>query len=491
MEFQSSNFKELCKVISAIDLFGRDRSAFRPLRSRREILKVFDMGAAYLPIAYRRAYVQFVRDVIPSLLIRVKEIDHSHKYHYLERLLAPVYAHAPPYASHDIRPQLRRFLAVVSNLYRSFNDPKKRQSLNIPVVDTLPPLAFFQVISNQGPYTITTERIERETGSEVGVVSLPASYRNHPILWSILAHEVCGHDVVHTDPTLIPELVNEVRKLFVGSNFSPSEKPDINTLNALLWSYWIDEAVSDVYAIMNMGPTYALILVALISSMVMRDQISSGGSRRGLGKLPNESDPLDVDRGDMRMDGHPTDSLRPYLALGAIAALTRLSSPVRRLYSKAAEEAVDLTTEGQNTISFEGLVEVTHTNWVMIKERVPLRSMQLAAKKVGKFIATHRLAAYSGSSVQDIETWDDADERIARKIAHYMLSDKSVIAQGDDAQLLAGANLAVLSDPKRYRDCSKSLELALDDSFNRDPIWAGPRLDLAFSGAFYRERPIV
>jgi hypothetical protein len=79
----------------------------------------------------------------------------------------------------------------------------------------------------------------------------------------------------------------------------------------------------------------------------------------------------------------------------------------------------------------------------MIKEKVPLRAMQLAAKKVGKFIATHRLSAYSGSSVQDIETWDDADERIATRIAQYLRSDKSVIAQGDDAQLLAGANLAV------------------------------------------------
>jgi hypothetical protein len=210
-----------------------------------------------------------------------------------------------------------------------------------------------------------------------------------------------------------------------------------------------------------------------------------------LGKLPNESDPLDVDRGDLRMDGHPTDILRPYLALGAIEGLIGLSPPVRRLYSKAVEDAVDLTTGGQNTISFEGLVEVTHTNWVMIKERVPLRSMQRAAKKVGKFIATHRLSAYSGSSVQDIETWDDADERIATKIAQYMLSGKPVIAQGDDAQLLAGANLAVLSNPKYYRRCSKLLELALDDSFKRDPIWAGPRLDLAFSGAFYRERPIA
>jgi hypothetical protein len=490
MEFQSGNFRKLCKEISSIDLFGRDRSAFRPLRSRSEIIKVFETGAVYLPIAYRKAYAQFVRDVIPSLLIRVKEIDRSHRYHYLERLLAPVYAHAPPYASPDIRPQLRRFLAVVSNLYRSFNDPNKRKSLNIQVVDTLPPLAFFQVISNQGPYTITTERMAKETGSAVGVVSLPASYRNHPILWSTLAHEVCGHDVVHTDPTLIPELVKEVRKLFVGRNFSPREKPDINNLNALLWSYWIDEAVSDVYAIMNMGPTYALILIALISSMVMRDQIESG-SRKGLGKLPNKSEPLDVDRGDMRMDGHPTDILRPYVALGAIEALKGLSSKVRKAYSKAVVEAADLTSGDQNTISFQGLVEVTHTNSVMINERVPLRSMQLAARKVGKFIATHRLSAYSGASVQDIETWDDDDERIAMKIAQYMLSGKPVIAQGDDAQLLAGANLAALSDPKRYRACSKLLELALDDSFSRDPIWAGPRLDLVFSGAFYRERPIA
>src|SRR5262249_12523330 len=109
MEFQSSNFRELCRTFSAIDLFGRDRSAFRPLGHRSEIVKAFETGAAYLPIAYRRAYVQFARDAIPSMLIRVKEIDRSQRYHYLERLLAPVFAHGPPYASHDIRPQLRRF----------------------------------------------------------------------------------------------------------------------------------------------------------------------------------------------------------------------------------------------------------------------------------------------------------------------------------------------------------------------------------------------
>lgn len=490
MEFNKKNFAELCEHFSAIDVFGHDRAAFRPLSNRRETIAAFETGSAYLPLVYRKAYAQFVGELIPALLIRVKEIDRNLRYHFLERLLAPVYAHAPPHASQDIRPQLRRFLAVVSNLYRSFNDPKKRRSLKMPVVETLPPLAFFQVFSNQGPYTIPIERMMREAGSAVGVVSLPARLRDHPILWSTLAHEVCGHDVVHTDPTLIPELVREVRKLFVGRKFEPSEEPDFNTLNALLWSYWIDETVSDVYAIMNMGPTYALILVAFISSVVKREESESGITAKGLGKLPNMSVPIDPDHGDVRMDGHPTDILRPYVAMGAIESLVGLSPTVRKNYVKTVEAAVALTTGAQKTISFEGLVEVTHTNWVKIKKEVPLQAMQIAAKKVGKFIATHRLSAYAGASVQEIETWDDVDERIATKIKQYMLKDRPVIAQGDDAQLLAGANLAVLSDPKRYRHYSKLLENALDDSFKRDPIWAGPRLDLIFSCALCREAPI-
>ena len=162
-----------------------------------------------------------------------------------------------------------------------FLDKNKRISINVSVIafsDT-PPLAFFQSNGDVGPYTITSDAMQRKLGTEISVVSLPHSYKQHPIIWASLTHGVCGHDVCHADPELIPELVTGIRSLFKTSDFPRDSIPKRDVLNAMLWSYWIDEAVADVYGLLNMGPTFPFNLAALLSAMTYRSHLDAG--RRG------------------------------------------------------------------------------------------------------------------------------------------------------------------------------------------------------------------
>jgi len=51
---------------------------------------------------------------------------------------------------------------------------------------------------------------------------------------------------------------------------------------------------------------------------------------------------------------------------------------------------------------------------------------------------------------------------------------------GDDAQLLAGATLALVENPARYGKVTAALNDALDNSFALDPIWGKPKTDHAY-----------
>ena len=107
--------------------------------------------------------------------------------------------------------------------------------------------------------------MKEKFGLSIGIVSLPATYRDHPVLWAGLSHEVGGHDVVHADDGLVAEMVAKTRTL-LAPNFAPRRNLDTATLNALIWSFWMDEAAADVCGILNMGPVFALNLAGFLAA---------------------------------------------------------------------------------------------------------------------------------------------------------------------------------------------------------------------------------
>jgi hypothetical protein len=417
-----------------------------------------DEAAAHLPGPYHGAYFLPLRGALARLVV-------SHDLPPEVALLAEalggaVWQHSPKYPK---RAQLRQFLAVVSNYFRSFLSRAKRAALDLPSAAALPPLAVFRYRGDRGPFTLPGDLTRRLCGAEVGVVCLPEDYADAPVTWLTVAHETAGHDVLHADPTLLPDLTAGVRTIFGGGPIQPGEPLAAGQLLALLWGYWADEAASDVYAILNAGPSFAYNQAAFLAAM-----------RGGLAALTASAEA--GSRWD-ELDEHPPDLLRLHLAAGVIESLAELPGEVRRAHAANVRQLARAAEDGRQEVRFTGRVELERDHWVdLSKASVPLAEACESARRVGAYLATVRLRAFGGRSVQEIETWSAADSDVAARVAAAFRARESdrVQVMGDDAQLLAGATLALLEDPAAYSDVNQMLADALTASFETDPVVGFP-----------------
>src|SRR5436190_9720771 len=464
MRVDLSRFNELYARLFEIDYFGSVPGICPSLASIASIRAATAKGAPFLPMIYHDHYFEQVDSWLPDVMSKLQqqvasgERPAEYMALVLEAIYGAVYQHGHRVTRVEARPQLKRFLAVVSNLYRSFVDANKRTAAGVTLSTETPPLALFQSTPIRGPFTIEADLMMEKFGTPIGMVSLPATYRDHPVLWACLSHEVGGHDVVHADVGLVEEMQARTRAL-LAPNFAPQANPDTATLNAMIWSLWMDEAAADVYGVLNMGPTFAINLAGFLSAFAAK--------RRG------QTDPgepyVSIDSNVLpngRMEEHPIDLLRFYVAAGAVDALKDLSVAKRRDYVADIEEVAKLVAGGATEIGLRGTIGA-----VEIDTNMKLSDGAAAARKVGGLLAGGKFDKLNGHCIQDTETWDDADEAAAQAIATRVLGQQSIVAHGDDAQLLAGATLALLQKPSLYDSATALLNAALDDSFVRDPIW--------------------
>jgi hypothetical protein len=241
-------------------------------------------------------------------------------------------------------------------------------------------------------------------------------------------------------------------------------------LAALLWSWWIDEAASDVYGLLNVGPAFMLNLILFFAALNAR---AAGGDQPVLRSRSGRrlNDELDV---------HPPDILRPHLAIGVIQSLTGLKAETGAAYVDDIQKLTALCAPDVTDVEIVGSVPLQGGGSLPLNVALPLGPMQEVARRAGAFIATAPLRSLDEHSVQDIETWDDADEAAATRIADILSADGSVVGTGDDAQLLAGATLAALAAPDAYDPITARLAEALDASFALDPYWGRPRRHLVY-----------
>jgi nucleoside phosphorylase len=225
----------------------------------------------------------------------------------------------------------------------------------------------------------------------------------------------------------------------------------------------MDEAASDVYGLLNMGPSFSTSLAALLGVF-----LATGTSPKPVMRTVSGAD----DRGEL--DVHPTDILRLSLAQGVIESLVGLSPARRQGYLDQLDELIAFGSDGADAIELVGAARSYAGKVVMFHQQsFDLTEMQAAARKVGAWIATVKLPALAGRSIQDIETWDDSDDGVAATIGSRLLQGAPVVSAGDDAQLLAGLCLALMQRPdeQTYATATKLIDDALDDSFHKDPCW--------------------
>ena len=151
--------------------------------------------------------------------------------------------------------------------------------------------------------------------------------------------------------------------------------------------------------------------------------------------------------------------------------LTGLSESTRDAYAADLVQLADALAPHARTVTLTGYIlggPGSH-NWV--ETALGLAEMQDAARRVGSYIASARLQSFGGRSIQQLETWDDADEDAARRIASALVAGESVAGMGDDAQVMAGTTLALYQKPESYAEITELLAAALDFSFDDDPLW--------------------
>lgn len=461
----TDRFTKLTELFASIDLFGGGPPSVPWGIGRRpdaaEVLAALGTGSSRLPRAYREGYADKLKNETPYLVaqlgLRIPPV-------VLETLAGAVYDHDP---SRSVETELHRFLAIISDLFTSFISKQCRLVPNCGVVEHLAPLAMFQSRGHYGPFTIVGEVVERILGARVGVVSLPSAYRGHPILWMALAHETGGHDVSHASPSLLPELAREVERHFGGPyEYSPNPKPA--ELQALVWSYWIDQTAADIYGVLNAGPAFAMNVSALFAAMnarfdparpkpYLRSRVGAGAS--GM------------------LDPHPPDILRVALAIGVIENLHQLDPATRAAYVADLSAIEDLCAQGSTEIEIDGAVPVPHHAPVRVQARLPRAEWREAARSVGAMVTDVRLNTLGGHSVQEVETWNDTDENTTQAIRAALARGENVARAGDDAELMAAATLAVLDDIGAYDALTERVNQALDASFVDDPLWGLGLLD--------------
>jgi hypothetical protein len=184
-----------------------------------------EAAGAYLPIAYQEAFIAPLLTHINHLVRSDDNVESMHN--MVEALAGAVVQHRP---GHPVRQPLRQFLAVVSNLHRSFLSADKRISAGVPLASpALPPLVCFHSDADFGPAVFASPMTKLLCDSDVAVVVMPSTYGRAPLAWLALAHEACGHGVLQADVNLLPDLVAGVRSLFGGGPLPAGAYPRAGT----------------------------------------------------------------------------------------------------------------------------------------------------------------------------------------------------------------------------------------------------------------------
>lgn len=481
--------------------------------TEERIVSSIEKGSPHLPVYYQKHFINPLKENIARLITRYPG--------YLDAPIGAVYDHCNESTKSekggvDVDTALHRFLAVISNLHRSFLSGQRRAQVNFPPLITaeMPALATFRTSSRLPvPFVFTEENIKSMFGGSTAVISMPYSYKNHPLLWPVLTHEAGGHIILQSDQNILPELISGVSDLFTRQISSPGNLE--KTLLANLWSYWIEEAAADVYGILNMGPAFAFNMAVLIAALTqhfrmqkltylsvmpykgilqentsqtkkvrhyakktsqLRKAIAENTARPTLRAWSGQKNEMEE-----RLDPHPVDLLRLHIHIGAIESLFRLTPDCRNRYVEELKNLSKKCAGNQKYIQIHGYIQTNLDTWAVVrKDELPLEPMQESARQVGAFLANAKLTCFGGNCIQNLETWDNDDEKCAQKICSMLTrgTATSIDNMGDDAQLLAGSTLALFEKPSYYTSINKRLGSALDRSFDRDYYWGRTGLSL-------------
>lgn len=277
---------------------------------------------------------------------------------------------------------------LVSDIYDGFLSEEDRRGFAAPDRHMLPPLVKWGNRA-RGPYIHPAGALAGH-GIGAGVVNMPQGFRTRGLAaWTIMGHEVAGHDILVANEGLVDELAGRIVATLHAAGAAQTVP------------YWIarlHEAAADVLGILNLGPSLGAGLLVFLRG----HRAAMRGLARLCGDLPGE-------------DHYPADLLR-----GVIVATT-----VSRLRTRVAARWVEV-------IDAEVFADLRANDDPAFLARWP--ALARSAALVAQVIAGARLDALGGRAFEELQNWSDHDEALARALAAGM-------ARGDAAEALVGPEL--------------------------------------------------
>jgi hypothetical protein len=175
-------------------------------------------------------------------------------------------------------------------------------------------------------------------------------------------------------------------------------------------------------------------------------------------------------RNQEEADLHPVHAVIPDLIIGATNGLSSLNQEAKARYLSQLEDLAAECMPDGTTVRVDQGAGLPGQRF-KLPDELDLKQLRASARKVGALIATIKLRSLKGRSLEEIETWDDQDETAAQGVATRLANgDPLPSNEFDDAQILAGALVAILRQPEKYDAVSESLRHAFDDSYKTDPL---------------------
>jgi hypothetical protein len=325
------------------------------------------------------------------------------------------------------------FEEVVSDLYDGFLSAQDRRGIKAPDHVMLAPLVKWGA-PEFGPYTWPVDATAEAFNVRAAIVNLPPSNARRGLMaWAALGHETAGHDILHADDGLQPELATIVQNKL--------ERAHIGFGLPEYWSSRIDETASDVLGILNMGPAAAIGMIAFF-----RGLSAAAGSQPKLRSIGPSSDP------------HPADILRGYLG----ASTTRLLS-------------FDGATEWSNVIEAETDKDLApiRLGGILVSQEIAKKSAEIVAGA----IVTSKINVLANHALIDIQDWRNRDELIVQDLRQVLTTTSPLSIELESgvfaAHVVSAATMAGLSADANLATLFSRMITVLKAMHDRNPSW-GP-----------------
>lgn len=365
---------------------------------------------------------------------------------------------------------LLAFQAIVDTIF----DQAIKGNTSAPI----PPLVAWSR-KRKGPFTITAVKVAEKIQIPIGVVCLPPEYRNGGLFaWSVMGHEVAGHNFIQDKPNLLNEFINAIKDSFEKKLTAQlkREKISFNPVHIThLSRYWsmsqrVEEIASDVLGILSTGPSLAIGCIGYFRGMSQDGLLRTSGPfeakkqrsivhiqgggvdlqitglsekvkikepRGVIGNTPGGEE-IHYRAYKIPSGPHPVASLRPFAMIEAIRQ-TALDKPSKEGWS----QLIKTELESKEFLK-EKMVKFVTTDIQVFPPQenetvIPLEIARLSAEFVGNIICTTKFPSLGSRNICQIFNWSMRDEVCVDIIRKSLKDKKGQLPNGVSASHIVAA----------------------------------------------------